>query len=421
MPSVKSLPFIVEAESHGLTDVLGFTCGASAADIRNKDDHSRLDTAIIYSEAPCTAAGTFTVNAFAAAPVLLCREALAKAKAFHGIIANSGNANACTGPVGMRDAVAMQKATATALKAPADSIFVCSTGRIGVPLPMPKIKTGITAACKVLAATPSAGLDAARAILTSDSREKVVTVRVPWKDKVISVAGIAKGAGMIEPGMATMFAFIATDAAVAQPLLTKLTRNGVHSSFNAITVDGDMSTNDTVLVLANGASGITVDTKQPALLAAFTAAVEHVCGVLADKIVSDGEKITKVAELLISGARNEKDAESIARAIGNSLLVKSSWFGGDPNWGRILDAAGYAGVALNPDKVHLAYRAADISAKPVPAFSKGKPLPANKPQWKQIVSAARFTILLDLGLGKSAYRLLSSDLTEGYVNYNKSE
>lgn len=413
--------FQILAEPNGATDAMGFQAAGVGCDIRGQSK-DRLDLALIYSASPCTAAGVFTTNAFAAPPVQACRGSLEEGGPFHGLVANSGNANACTGPQGLLDAKAMAAQAAQLTKSPGQSFFVCSTGRIGVPLPMTKIRRGIKQAAKALSEKPAAGLSASRAILTSDSREKLATVRIPWQGKFVTVTGMAKGAGMIEPNMATMLAFLFTDARAGNNVLQKALRLAVADTFNAITVDGDMSTNDTVLLLANGASGISVVSKA-ALFAAFQGAVTTVCSILADKIVSDGEKITKVVEVLVRGARRESEAQAIARAIGNSLLVKSSWFGNDPNWGRLLDAAGYAGVTFDPDRLELSYSPSPPNRRtpPVPAFRKGRPIPANKPKWKTIVSASRFAVILDLHSGQASYRLLSTDLTEGYVNYNKSE
>ena len=220
---------------------------------------------------------------------------------------------------------------------------------------------------------------------------------------------------MIQPNMATMLAFLATDFSVPRSFLQKTLSEAVTGTFNCITVDGDMSTNDTVLMLANGHSGVSVGDKSPReLRVLFAEAVWKACEALAGKIVADGEKITKVVEVKVVGAASGEDAEKVARAIGNSLLVKSSWYGEDPNWGRLADAAGYAGAKLVEAKL-------DILYNDTPAMTAGAPHAELKPKWKEIVKARRFTITLNLHLGKAAFRLLATDLTEGYVNYNKSE
>lgn len=406
---------IVTPDSAGITDVPGFEAAAVASDIRRKNDHKRLDLALVYSLRPCTAAGTFTTNAVKAAPVLLCQKHLEEGGPFHGIIANSGNANACTGSDGLKDANLMAQRAAASLNQKPPAFFVCSTGRIGQPLPMEQILKGLERAVTEKGRTPAHGKKAADAILTSDTRAKTVTVSFVYDGKKHTVAGFAKGAGMIQPNMATMLAFLATDFSVPRSFLQKTLSEAVGGTFNCITVDGDMSTNDTVLILANGHSGVSVGDKSPReLRALFAEAVWKACEVLADKIVSDGEKITKVIEVKVLGAASAEDAQKVARAIGNSLLVKSSWFGEDPNWGRLADAAGYSGAKLIEAKM-------DIRYNDVPAMVAGKPQPDLKPKWKEVVKNRRFTVTIDLHLGKAAYRLLATDLTDGYVNYNKSE
>ncbi len=408
-----SEPTVTE-NSPGVTDVPGFSAAAAACGIRATGDRDRLDLALIYSKDPCSAAGVFTQNAVKAPPVRLCADLLAAGQPFHGIVANSGNANACTGEEGMADAREMGALTGNALGVPPNSFLVCSTGRIGDRLPMEKLRNGISVATTNLSSDQDRGLAAAQAILTSDTRPKTVTVRFEWEGQTVTEAGLAKGAGMIQPNMATMLAFLATDAAVEREVLQKILGRAVDYTFNRITVDGDMSTNDTVLLLANGRSGVRVADESGGLAERFAVAVRRACGYLAEKIVSDGEKITKVVEVIVAGAESEADAEKVARAIGNSLLVKSSWYGEDPNWGRLADAAGYAGARLVEEKL-------DIFYEDVPAVAKGRPLPENKPKWKEVVKAPRFRITLNLNLGRDEFRLLATDLTEAYVRFNKSE
>lgn len=402
-------------DSPGLSDVPGFRVGAAGCDIRNKAT-DRLDLTLIVADRPCAAAGVFTTNDIKAAPVRFCQQVLAvSAGQIRGLVGNSGNANACTAAQGDADASAMAKLAAIAVGAPADAFLVCSTGRIGELLPMAKVAEGIKASAARLSREAAEGVRSAHAILTSDTRPKSVTARFVWEGKTITIAGIAKGAGMIEPNMATMLAFVCTDAAATPAELKTALKSASDQSFNCVSVDGDMSTNDTVLLLASGVSGVSVGAAAPApLRALFQEALDKVCFALAEKIVGDGEKITKVVSVEIEGARTRADAEKVARAIGNSLLVKSSWFGEDPNWGRLADAAGYARTGLDEAKL-------DIYYDDVPAVLGGKPLPENKPQWKQVVKAARFAVRLKLNLGDAKFRLLAADLTDGYVNYNKSE
>ena len=408
-------PLIVTLDSAGITDVSGFETAGVACDIREKNDPKRLDLALIFSLRPCTAAGTFTKNAVKAAPVILCQKHLAEGGSFHGIIANSGNANACTGADGLRDSNATAQRAAASLNLKASSFFVCSTGRIGQPMPMERLLKGLERAVTEKGRTSVHGNKAADAILTSDTKPKTVTVSFTYDGKKHVVAGMAKGAGMIQPNMATMLAFLATDFSVPRSFLQKILSEAVTGTFNCVTVDGDMSTNDTVLMLANGHSGVSVGDKSPReLRVLFAEAVWKACEALADKIVSDGEKITKVVEVKVTGAASGEDAEKVARSIGNSLLVKSSWYGEDPNWGRLAAAAGYSGAKLVENKL-------DILYNETPAMTAGKPHAELKPKWKEIVKARRFTITLNLHLGKAGFRLLATDLTDGYVNYNKSE
>ncbi len=331
-----------------------------------------------------------------------------------GIVATSGNANACTGEQGMKDAAAMCALAAEACGVSPEQFFVCSTGRIGVNLPMEKMARGIAEAAKNLSRDPAESLRAADAILTSDTRRKTCTAKFSVGGKTVTVAGMAKGAGMIEPGMATMFGLIATDAEIAQPLLQKCLWNAVGQSFNCVTVDGDMSTNDTVLVLADGESGVRVSEDDAGTLALFKEALEAVTFALARKIVGDGEKISRVVTLRVFGARSAADANRIARSIGNSLLVKASWCGGDPNWGRLLCAAGYAKCGIDQTKIDLFY-------DDVPVFLKGELQAQNEAAWRRVVREKEFEIRMHLNLGVHDYRLISTDLTEAYVDFNKGE
>lgn len=360
-------------DSPGVSDVPGFRVGAAGCDIRNKG-LDRLDLTLVVADQPCAAAGVFTTNDVKAAPVRFCQQVLAvSADKIRGIVGNSGNANACTAAQGDADAVAMAKLAAAAVGAPSDAFLVCSTGRIGELLPMAKVAEGIKVSASRLSRDAAEGVRSANAILTSDTRPKSVTARFVWEGKTITIAGIAKGAGMIEPNMATMLAFVCTDAAASPAELKTALKSSSDQSFNCVSVDGDMSTNDTVLLLASGVSGVSVGASAPAgLRTLFQEALDKVCFALAEKIVGDGEKITKVVSVEIEGARTRADAEKIARAIGNSLLVKSSWYGEDPNWGRLADAAGYARTGLDEAKL-------DIYYDDIPAVLGGKPLPENKP------------------------------------------
>ena len=412
-------------DSDGLGDVPGFSIAGTACDIRNKQDAKRLDLAIVYSKKPCVAAGAFTTNDVKAAPVYVSQAHLrghADGKyQMHGIVANSGNANACTGERGMKDANEMCDFVSKLLACKSGQFFVCSTGRIGVNLPMEKIENGMRDAIRRLKPGAEESVRAADAILTSDTRRKTCTAKFSVGatlgvvgGKTVTISGMAKGAGMIEPNMATMFGLLATDAKISQELLQKCLWQAVGQSFNCVSVDGDMSTNDTVLILANGESGAEISENDPESVALFKEALNAVTFNLAKKIVGDGEKISRVVTLHVHGARTDADANKIARSIGNSLLVKASWCGGDPNWGRILCSAGYAKCGIDQSKIDLFY-------DDVPVFLKGELQAQNEKLWRDAVHKKEFDIHLHLNIGTHDYRLISTDLTEAYVDFNKGE
>lgn len=397
----------------GISDCPGFKTAGVACDVREIGDLERLDLALVTADKPCSAAGVFTLNDVCAAPVHICKQILTSPTAkVAGFVTNSGNANAATGEQGMIDAKEMSAISQleTGIGSP---FLVCSTGRIGRKLPMGKIKAGIATAAACLSEDSQNSLDSADAILTSDTRRKCATAQFTYKTKTITVSGIAKGAGMIEPNMATMLAFLATNINADNTALKNALTQATNKTFNRISIDGDMSTNDTVLLLANGESEVVPD-ESPELLQAFREAVFLVCDALAEKIVGDGEKVTKLVELIVEGCQSESDAEKIARSVGNSLLVKTSWYGSDPNWGRLADAAGYARVGLKEELF-------DIHYDEVPALIKGVPQDQKLEQWKEIVSRKRFRITLNLNQGSGTFRLLTSDLSEAYVDFNKSE
>lgn len=397
-------------DTAGITAPKGFFAAAAHSDIRGKQDE-RLDTGIIYSQSPSAAAGVFTKNAVKAAPVLDCQRILDTKGAIHGVVVNSGNANACTGKQGMSDSREMLKLAESSTGSPENSFLVCSTGRIGDLLPMNRLRPKIEEVGEAATRGANEGIEFASSILTSDTKTKTASATFVLDGKTVTIGGAAKGAGMIQPDMATMLAFLTTDIQASADSLKAILTAVVDRTFNAITVDGDMSTNDTVLLLANGASGAELNGESESL---FEEALFQVCDCLAEKIVADGERITKVVELLISGASSDQDAENVSRAIGNSLLVKTSWYGSDPNWGRLMDALGYADAKIDQHVI-------DISYNDTPALIGGDPVPENKPLWKEIVSRPRFSIRVNLHQGDGAFRLRSTDLTEGYVDFNKSE
>ena len=401
-------------DGDALTEPRGFFCSGVHCDVKGKRD-GKLDLGIIYSKKPCSVAGVFTTNDVRAAPVLYCEELVQDEKTTcHAIVANSGNANACTGRQGELDTKKMAAEVARHFNIHSKEVLVCSTGRIGEPLPMSRITAGIRDATDDILQEYDGAKAFQEAILTSDTCTKSCSAKITASVGEITVGGVVKGAGMIEPNMATMLAFLTTDLGASNTELQSILAEAVNKSFNRITIDGDMSTNDTVLIMANGNSGIQFSKESKKFQQNFAEAVEAVCATLAKKCVSDGEKVTKFIRVRVTGAKTSKTAEKVARCIANSLLVKSSWYGSDPNWGRIIDAAGYAKVGMNFDQVDLDYNE-------VPALLKGEPIVGNKSQWKEIVSAKEFTITLNLNQGKASGEIWTNDLSEEYVNFNKSE
>jgi len=390
----------------GVTAARGFKAAGVHAGIKA----SKPDLALIVSEPPAVAAGTFTTNKVKAAPVRLCQERLKRSGMAGAIVVNSGSANACTGPRGLQDARRTAEIAAAELGVPAEAVLVCSTGTIGKPLPMDKIEKGIKLAAAKL--SRAGGATAARAIMTTDTRPKEVAVEVLIDGRRVRVGGMAKGAGMISPNMATMLAFLTTDAAVERRALQTCLQRAVAGSFNRITVDGDMSTNDTVILLANGLAGNRLLTPGHAEWRTFQAAVEAVTLGLAFKIVKDGEGATKFVTVTVKGAKSEADARKVARAVGNSLLVKTSWYGGDPNWGRIIAAVGYSGAAVREEKIDIRFagKLAVRGGQKAPKFAL-KTL-------EKILAKRSFSIEIDLGLGSWKHTVYTCDCSEEYVKIN---
>jgi glutamate N-acetyltransferase/amino-acid N-acetyltransferase len=394
----------------GVCAARGFVAGALRAGIKRVAS-TKDDLAVVLSELPCTAAGVFTTNRVQAAPVLVSKKHL-RGREHWGIVLNSGNANACTGDQGMADALATTEKAASIWGGTAARYLVCSTGRIGVPLPMPKLLAGLE---QLPAKVSRQGSEAAAvAIMTSDSFPKEAAVSFSLHGKTVRLGGLAKGAGMINPNMATMLCVLTTDAALPPTLGRKLLQQAVDASFNRITVDGDMSTNDTVLLLANGASDVTVAPDDKEACAALAGALQTVCTELARMIVRDGEGTTKVVEVVVRGARNPAQARRAAEAVGNSILLKCAWAGGDPNWGRIMDALGYSGAVFSPTAVDIFYNREHL-------VKDGAPGPAKPEKVAAVAALDEFTITIDLHAGSAAYALLSADLTEEYVRLNLSE
>jgi glutamate N-acetyltransferase/amino-acid N-acetyltransferase len=395
----------------------------------------KRDLALIVSEAPATVAGMFTTNQVCAAPVKICVERVKRGMA-QVVVVNSGNANACTGKQGMADAREMVSFTERALNFQKGSALVGSTGRIGVTMPMDNIRAGIIEAAIELGSTVEHAAHATEAIMTSDTRPKQIAVEFLLGGKKVRIGGICKGAGMIQPGMsptgarpatlphgglhATMLCFITTDVAVDAKVLQTALNEAVAHSFNRITVDGDMSTNDTVLVLANGLAGNKKFGIRNSEFGIFQAALNHVCLELAKKIVRDGEGVHRVVTVRMNGARTVQDADAAARAVANSPLVKTSWHGGDPNWGRIMDAIGYSAAKVAGEKVDIGYSAPG-GKKILWSLKRGQPTKATFKQLCIAVAPKEFDLHINLNLGKAGAVMYACDLTENYVDFNKGD
>lgn len=366
-----------------------------------------LDLALIVSDTPANAAAVFTLNKAQAAPVLVSKEHLATSRGIaRAVIANSGCANACTGAVGLQDARDMASLTAALVGCPADQVLVASTGVIGVNLKMDKLRAGLPGAVSALGADQ--GPAAARAIMTTDPFPKEAAARVSIGGVDVTIGGIAKGSGMIEPNMATMLGFITTDAAVPHALLSNALREVVDDTFNAITVDGECSTNDCVMMLANGASGVTIDESS---YDAFADALRAVCLPLAIGIVRGGEGATKLVTVTVTGAASTVDARKCAKAIANSPLVKTAIHGGDPNWGRLIAVAGRADVAFDLAR-------AKVTIGTVVLFDNGRPYDDAAPEAAEYLKNTELSLAVHLGVGTASSTVWTCDLSADYVKIN---
>ncbi len=433
--------------SGSITAPQGFLAAGVFCDIKRlgtgkgSNKGPKRDLGIIVSEVSGTVAGMFTTNQVCAAPVKVCAERVRNGSA-QAVVVNSGNANACTGKQGLKDALAMAATVAGELHMPAEEVLVGSTGRIGVAMPMANVKKGIRHASALLGNAPEHAAEVAEAIMTSDTHRKEVAVEFTLSGKKVRIGGICKGAGMIQPGMsatgrrpaavpaglhATMLCFITTDVAIEAAALQEALQEAAALSFNRITVDGDMSTNDTVLVLANGLAGnapIVASSKRQreatSDYALFQAALSEVCLALAKMIVRDGEGVSRFVTVRVSGAESFADADAAARAVANSALVKTSWHGGDPNWGRIIDALGYSAAKVVEGKVDIGYSAPG-SGKVLLSLKRGQPTKVAFKRLCAAVAEKEFDLHVRLHLGKSAAVIYAADLTEAYVDFNKGD
>jgi glutamate N-acetyltransferase/amino-acid N-acetyltransferase len=381
----------------------GFRAAGVACGI--KPDGAR-DLALIVSDRPATVAGVFTTNRLPGAAVRLSRRRVRRGVA-RAVLVNSGVANVATGPAGLAAARTLTRATARALGVDAAQVLMSSTGVIGRPLPVERIQGAIPQVIGRLAAT--GWTSAARAILTTDTRIKVAHRALSG----FALGGIAKGAGMTMPKMATMLAYLATDLAVEPAFLQEALERAVGPTFNAFTIDGEMSTSDTVLVLASGAAGNRPLGARSARAREFQRALDDVCRELVDKLAADGEGVTRLADVVVTGARSERDAERVARSVANSVLVKTALFGADPNWGRVVQAVGAAGVALRPERVGIRIGGVELLRDGAPVGGE-----AALARSQRAMRRRRVAIEISLGAGRSGARILTTDLSYEYVRIN---
>ena len=389
-----------ELNTLGVTASRGFQAAGVACGLKPK---GALDLALVVSDSDCACAGMFTTNRVQAAPVLYDQSVLARNKtAIRAVVANSGCANACTGDAGLADTRMTAEATAQSLGCRTDQVLVLSTGVIGQRLDMSKLRAGIALAGTRL--DYEGGAEAARAIMTTDTRSKVSVAAQSY----YTIGGMAKGSGMIHPNMATMLSVITTDAKIEPALLDGALRAAVRQSFNRITVDGDMSTNDTVLVLANGAAGREIRDSE---IKEFTEALTAVCTDLAKQLVRDGEGATKFVEIRVTSAPDETEGARVAKAIAHSPLVKTAIYGGDANWGRVVAAAGYSGVAVDPSMVKLWFGEVNV-------YSNGTPTEFDEADSTRAIAGGDVFIRIDLGMGNAEATVWTCDLSHDYVTIN---
>ena len=393
-----------------VTSTPGFqACGVSCG----LKPNGALDLALVHSVQPCSAAAVFTTNAFKAAPVLLDQRILAEnPSGLRSVVINSGCANACTGERGLSDCRATAESVATALHVDASGVMVMSTGVIGMHLPMEKIKAGVQAAARSLLPATDAGHDAARAIMTTDTRPKEVAARVIAAGGEYTIAGMAKGPGMIHPNMATMLSVMTTDARISPEAAQRALVDAADRSFNMLTIDGDTSTNDTVLLMANGVSEMApILSTDSDGYASFVKGLMLVATELAKGIVRDGEGATRFVEITVRGARTRAEAKTVAMSVAQSMLVKTAIYGQDANWGRIVCAVGYSGVPLDPSRV-------GVWLDDLELVRGGAPFNVDEERASQILAQPEIPIAIDLGEGDERATVWTCDLSHDYVSIN---
>ena len=396
----------------GVTAAKGFLAASTAAGIKYKD---RMDMAMIYSEKPCKAAGTFTTNIVKAAPVKWDQEVVAASPYAQAVVVNAGIANACTGAEGYGYCLDTAKAAAEALQIPESAVLVASTGVIGMQLPMDRITAGIKAMAPGLSGTLEGGTAASKAIMTTDTVNKEVAATFTAGGKTVTIGGMCKGSGMIHPNMCTMLSFVTTDLAISKELLTEALREDIKDTYNMISVDGDTSTNDTVLLLANGMAGNPEITEKNEDYREFVKALNFINETLAKKMAGVGEGCTALFVVKIVGAETKEQAVTLAKSVITSSLTKAAIFGHDANWGRILCAMGYSGAVFDPENVDLYFESA---AGKLQIIENGVALPYSEEEATKILSEPEVTATADIKMGSCSATAWGCDLTFDYVKIN---
>lgn len=402
----------MEIITGGVTAAKGFMAAGVEAGIKYQN---RKDMAMVYSKTPCRAAGVFTTNVVKAAPVLWDKEVVESEWEAQAIVVNSGIANACTGKLGYEYCRETAGAAADALEISPQSVLICSTGVIGMQLPMEKMTEGVRMLAKAIKPGEEAGTDAAKAIMTTDTRNKQVAVKVTIGGKEVTIGGMCKGSGMIHPNMCTMLAFVTTDVNISKKLLQEALSADVQDTFNMVSVDGDTSTNDTLLVLANGQAGNHEITEKGADYDTFVEALHYVNETLAKKIAGDGEGATALFEVKVIHADNKEDAKTLAKSVITSSLTKAALFGHDANWGRILCALGYSGAKFDPEAIELYL---ESSAGKILIFKDGMAADYSEEEATRILSCSEVTALVDMKMGEAEATAWGCDLTYDYVKIN---
>lgn len=396
----------------GVTAPKGFEAAATAAEIKYK---GRTDMALIYSAAPCKAAGTFTQNVVKAAPVKWDMDLVYNSPFAQAVIVNSGIANACTGQQGYDYCLETAKAASRELSIPEGAVLVGSTGVIGMQLPMDRIKYGIKLLAKSKSSSLEAGTQAAQAIMTTDTEKKEIAVQFDLNGKTVTVGGMCKGSGMIHPNMCTMLAYVTTDISISKKLLQKALSEDIKDTFNMISVDGDTSTNDTVLLLANGLAGNEKITEENEAYHAFCKALNIVNTYLARKMAGDGEGATALFTVRVVGAASKEDAVTLSKSVITSNLTKAAIFGHDANWGRILCALGYSGVQFDPEKVDITF---ESTAGVLKIVENGVALDYSEEEATKILSQGEVIVTADMKSGEASAEAWGCDLTYDYVKIN---